>query len=153
VDELCRGCPVATFSGQSESFWVASVAGSVTDHSPLRGDIEHDVAIVGGGIVGLTASLLLQRARKRNAVTEAQKIGQQVTGRSTGKITSQHGLIYGRLEKSFGESGARAYGAANQAGLDQIVRFVDDLGIECDLERKAAYVYSRSGERLAEIER
>jgi len=32
------------------------------------------------------------------------------------------------------------------------VRFTDELGIECDLERTAAYVYSRSGEQLAELE-
>ena len=30
-------------------------------------------------------------------------------------------------------------------------RFTEELGIECDLERKAAYVYSRSGDQLAEI--
>jgi glycine/D-amino acid oxidase-like deaminating enzyme/nitrite reductase/ring-hydroxylating ferredoxin subunit len=147
------GGAVADFSGESESFWVASVAGSVPDYPPLGGDVAVDVAIVGGGIVGLSAAVLLQRAGKRVAVIEARKVGQQVTGRSTAKITSQHGLIYQRLNKSFGENGARAYGAANQAGLEQIVRFVEEFGIECDLERKTAYVYSRSGEQLAKVEK
>ena len=145
--------PVVSFSGEAESFWVAGIAGSVPDHPPLGGNLAVDVAIVGGGIVGLTAAALLQQAGKRIAVIEARKVGQQVTGRSTAKITSQHGLIYERLIKNFGESGARAYGAANQAGLERIVRFVQELGIECDLERKSAYVYSRSGERLAEVEK
>jgi glycine/D-amino acid oxidase-like deaminating enzyme/nitrite reductase/ring-hydroxylating ferredoxin subunit len=143
--------PVSSSSG--ESFWVASMAGDVPEYRPLGGDMAVDVAIVGGGIVGLTAAALLQQAGKGIAVIEARKVGQQVTGRSTAKITSQHGLIYERLIKNFGESGARAYGAANQAGLERIVRFVEELGIECDLERKAAYVYSRSGEQLAEIEK
>jgi glycine/D-amino acid oxidase-like deaminating enzyme/nitrite reductase/ring-hydroxylating ferredoxin subunit len=140
-------------SGKAESFWVATVTDSQTEHPPLKGDLEVDVAIVGAGIVGLSAALLLQRAGRRVAVLEALKVGRQVTGRSTAKITSQHGLIYQALEKSFGADGARAYGAANEAGLAQIVRFAEELGIECDLERKAAYVYSRSGEQLAGVER
>jgi glycine/D-amino acid oxidase-like deaminating enzyme/nitrite reductase/ring-hydroxylating ferredoxin subunit len=104
------------------------------------------------GIVGLSAALVLLRGGHRVAVLEALQVGRQVTGRSTAKITSQHGLIYQALEKSFGEEGAHAYCAANEAGLAQIVRFAEELGIECDLERKPAYVYSRSGEQLAKIE-
>ena len=143
---------MAPSSGKAESFWVATLADSVTRHPPLQGDLEVDVAVVGAGIVGLSAALLLQRGGRRVAVLEALQVGRQVTGRSTAKITSQHGLIYQALEKSFGEEGAQAYGAANEAGLAQIVRFAEELGIECDLERKAAYVYSRSGDQLAEIE-
>jgi glycine/D-amino acid oxidase-like deaminating enzyme/nitrite reductase/ring-hydroxylating ferredoxin subunit len=140
-------------SGTGQSFWVATVADSAPDHPPLTSDVEVDVAIVGGGIVGLTAAELLQRAGRRIAVLEARKVGQQVTGRSTAKVTSQHGLIYQRLAKSFGEEGARIYGAANQAGLERIARFVEELGIACGFERLPAYVYSRSGEHLAELER
>jgi glycine/D-amino acid oxidase-like deaminating enzyme/nitrite reductase/ring-hydroxylating ferredoxin subunit len=86
-------------------------------------------------------------------VLEALQVGQQVTGRSTAKVTSQHGLIYQRLAKSFGEDGARAYGAANQAGLEQIASFVQELDIACDFERKAAFVYARSDRHVAKIEK
>jgi glycine/D-amino acid oxidase-like deaminating enzyme/nitrite reductase/ring-hydroxylating ferredoxin subunit len=147
------GVLVASFSGKSESFWVATLAEGALEHPPLGADTAVDVAIVGGGIVGLTAAALLQRAGKRTAVIEARRIGQQVTGRSTAKITSQHGLIYQQLEKSFDENTARAYGAANQAGLERIVRFVEELGIDCALERKSAYVYSRTGEQLSDVEK
>ena len=140
-------------SGKAEAFWVATIAESHTEHPPLKGDLEVDVAVVGAGIVGLSAALLLQRGGRRVAVVEALQVGRQVTGRSTAKITSQHGLIYQTLERSFGEEGAQAYGAANEAGLAQIVRFSEELGIECDLERKPAYVYSRSDGQLAEIEK
>src|SRR5919109_1633056 len=92
-----RKTPMLNLSGTAQSFWVASVADDGPDFAPLAGDLEVDVAIVGGGIVGLTAALLLQRAGRRTAVLEALRIGQQVTGRSTAKVTSQHGLIYQRL--------------------------------------------------------
>jgi glycine/D-amino acid oxidase-like deaminating enzyme/nitrite reductase/ring-hydroxylating ferredoxin subunit len=144
---------MAPSSGKAESFWVATVADSGSQHPPLKGDLEVDVAVVGAGIVGLSAALLLQRGGRRVAVVEALRVGRQVTGRSTAKVTSQHGLIYQALEKSFGEEGAQAYAAANEAGLAQIIRFTEELGIDCGLERKAAYVYSRSGDQLAEIEK
>jgi glycine/D-amino acid oxidase-like deaminating enzyme len=127
---------------KAESFWVATVADHGSQHPPLKGDVEIDVAVVGAGIVGLTAALLLLRGGRRVAVLEALQVGRQVSGRSTAKITSQHGLIYETLERSFGEEGAQAYGAANEAGLAQIVRFAEELGIECDLAR-----ISHSGRR------
>ena len=141
-----------SLTGKAESYWVATV-GDVPAYHPLDGDLDVDVAVIGGGIVGLTAAELLTRAGKRVALIEARKLGQQVTGRSTAKVTSQHGLIYQRLLKEFGEEAARAYGGANQAGLEQIARLVRDRDIDCDFERAAAYVYARSDAELAEIER
>jgi glycine/D-amino acid oxidase-like deaminating enzyme/nitrite reductase/ring-hydroxylating ferredoxin subunit len=144
---------MAPSSGKGESFWVGTLADSGRQHPPLKGDLEVDVAVVGAGIVGLSAAFLLLGGGRRVAVLEALQVGRQVTGRSTAKITSQHGLIYQALEGSFGEEGAQAYAAANEAGLAQIVRFTEEIGIDCDLERKAAYVYSRSGDQLAEIKK
>jgi glycine/D-amino acid oxidase-like deaminating enzyme len=108
---------MATSPGKAASFGVATVADSPAAYLPLQGDLEVDVAVVGAGIVGLSAALLLQRGGRRVAVLEALQVGRQVTGRSTAKVTSPHGLIYQTLEQSFGEEGARAYGAANEAGL------------------------------------
>lgn len=122
--------------GKSGSFWVAK--GAAPAFPSLQGDLSVDVAIVGGGIVGLTAAVLLKRAGRTVAVLESRRVGQQVTGHSTAKVTSQHGLTYAQLIDSFGEDGARIYAEANQAGLEQIASFVSEMQIDCDFERKAA---------------
>jgi glycine/D-amino acid oxidase-like deaminating enzyme len=46
-----------------------------------------ETVVVGGGIVGLTTALRLCEARRSVILVEALEIGQQVTGRSTAKIT------------------------------------------------------------------
>ncbi|HEX8462737.1 MAG TPA: FAD-binding oxidoreductase, partial [Segetibacter sp.] len=54
--------------------------------TPLKKDITVDVAIVGGGITGITAAYILSRAGKKVAVLEARKIGEGSTGSSTGNL-------------------------------------------------------------------
>ncbi len=112
----------------SPSYWIDTAP--QTRHPGLAGDLAVDVAIVGGGIVGLTTALLLKRAGRRVAVLEARGIGGQVTGRSTAKITAQHSLIYADLIRSFGEDGARLYAAANQTAIERMIAFIAELGID-----------------------
>ena len=65
---------------------------------PALGSTEAtDIAVVGGGIVGLTAAYLLAKAGRDVTVIEALAIGRGVTGRSSAKITSQHTLRYADL--------------------------------------------------------
>lgn len=133
---------------EDHSLWTAAERPS---YPPLTSQTRVDVAIVGAGIVGLTAALRLQEAGRSVAVIEALRVGRQVTGRSSAKVTSQHGLIYARLVKSFGRRTALAYAEANEAGLDRIATTVSALGIDCSFERRAAYTYTTREEGLAEI--
>ena len=112
-----------------------------------------DVAVLGGGIVGVSTALLLKRAGMTVAVVEADRIGAGVTGNTTAKLSSLHGLSYAGIASSFGEDGARAHGEANQAGIEQIAQWVEDEGIDCDFRRKPNYTYASSREGVVDIER
>src|SRR6266540_5427795 len=126
-------------SGKRDCCWNATAP--QTDYPTLSGSGGADVAVVGAGIVGLTATYLLAQAGLSVAVLEASRIGRQVTGRSTAKITSQHALIYRRLIDTLGIDHAQRYAEANRSGAQQICSWVDELGIACDLEPKDAYTY------------
>lgn len=129
----------------NEPFWLAGTANGL--HPPLDRNIEVEIAVVGGGIVGVTAAYLLARAGKQVALLEARGIGRQATGRSTAKVTSQHGALYAKLAKDLGESEARRYAEANQSAVRRIGKLCRELGLQCDLKEVPAFVYARDAEQ------
>ncbi len=137
-------------SAKAECCWTATA--EATAYAKLKHSGSMDVAIIGAGIVGLTAAYLLTRAGMSVAVLEARKIGRQVTGRSTAKVTAQHTLIYRHLIDSIGINQTQLYAEANRSGVEQIRSWVNQLGIDCDFEPKDAYAYTCDQERRAEIE-
>jgi len=56
-----------------------------TSYPRLRGEITVDFAVIGGGIAGITAALLLKRGGAQVAVVEGGRVGTGVTGHTTGK--------------------------------------------------------------------
>jgi glycine/D-amino acid oxidase-like deaminating enzyme/nitrite reductase/ring-hydroxylating ferredoxin subunit len=141
---------IADIPGTADCCWTAATP--QTSYPALSKSARTDVAIIGAGIVGLTAAYALCQTGVSVTVIEARRIGRQVTGRSSAKITSQHSLIYRHLRDTFDLDTARAYAEANRAGATQIRNWIRELGIVCDLEEKDAYVYTCKGSLLAAIE-
>jgi glycine/D-amino acid oxidase-like deaminating enzyme/nitrite reductase/ring-hydroxylating ferredoxin subunit len=119
-------------------------------HWPALGrDVELDVAIVGGGIVGLSTAHFLAGSGMRVAVLEARRIGHGATARSTAKATSQHGPRYRELVSDIGEDAARLYGRANEEALQWIV---DRAGGRDELLQRAdAFVYAAEPDTADEL--
>jgi glycine/D-amino acid oxidase-like deaminating enzyme/nitrite reductase/ring-hydroxylating ferredoxin subunit len=139
-----------TGENRGVSYWNAT--GPRSEFPPLSGDLEVDVGIVGGGIVGVTAARMLRDRGLEVALLEARRVGEEVTGKSTAKITSQHAAIYKTLQSKFGEDGARAYADANETGLRTIIELAAKHGINCDLERCSAFTYTNDEKQVSSIE-
>ena len=135
--------------GKPECCWTATAPR--TSYPNLAGSQVAEVVIVGAGIVGVTAAYLLSGAGLSVILLEARRIGRQVTGRSTAKITTQHSLIYRHLIEAFGLETAQCYADANLLGMAQISQWVEGLGIVCDLESKDAYVYCSHPSRVPDL--
>jgi glycine/D-amino acid oxidase-like deaminating enzyme/nitrite reductase/ring-hydroxylating ferredoxin subunit len=133
-----------------ESLWIAT--SDAAQFAALHEDVDVDVAVVGAGIAGLTTALLLKQAGVRVAVIEASAVCTGATGYTTAKVSAQHGLIYDTLGSKFGEDGARAYGEANLAALDLVRALVDEHAIDCNLERRASFVYTEQDAQVSQIE-
>ncbi len=109
-----------------------------------------DVLIIGGGMAGVLCAYFLKAAGVSCLLVEANRIGSGVTGRTTAKITVQHGLCYQKLEKQYGLSAAQSYLQANQEALNQYKELC--AGIACDFTPRDSYVYSLNGRSRLERE-
>ena len=118
--------------------------------APLEGDCSTDVLIIGGGMAGVLCAHELHRAGVPYILAEAKTLGSGITGNTTAKITSQHGLVYGKLLRKYGLERARLYFSAQEAALRQYRELC--RGIDCGFEDQDAYVYARTDRRELEQE-
>lgn len=139
------------FTDPPISYWLDST--EKTDYPTLDRDIDIDVAIIGGGIAGITAGFILKRRGMKVAILEVDKIIEGTTARTTAKITSQHGLIYDKLISDVGETKARQYADANESAIEFIQRIIQEKGINCDYSVMPAYVYTQNDSYVDRIKK
>jgi glycine/D-amino acid oxidase-like deaminating enzyme len=135
--------------GVSGSYWMES-AGR-TRYPALPGDTRADVAVVGGGIAGLCTAWELAGTGRSVVLLEAGRVAAGVSGHTTAKVTAQHALIYAHLRFVYGQEAARRYAAAQTDAMDHLVAVAGELGVDCSLERLAAFVYAIADEHHGAI--
>ena len=114
----------------ADSLWTAT-ANPAPDCPPLEGEIEADVAIIGGGFTGLSAALHLAEAGREVVVLEAETPGWGASGRNGGQVNP--GLIEDPdvVTARFGEAmGARMVAMSGEAGR-LVFSLIERLGIDC----------------------
>lgn len=116
--------------GVLKSYWLDSTP--ETSYSELKEDINVDVVIVGGGMVGIITAYLLTKEGFKVAVVEADRILQGTTGHTTAKLTSLHELCYDKLRRNLGEESAKIYAEANEYAINFVEQMIQEKGIECD---------------------
>lgn len=141
---------MSSIAGKPISYWIDSTP--ETNFSSFTDNVVVDVAIVGAGIVGLTAATLLKRASKTVAVIESQRFASGTSGHTTAKVTSLHQLVYADLIKEIGEEKARIYATSNQAAVERVAKFVEEEGIDCDFSRQSNYTFAEFPQDLDKIE-
>lgn len=116
----------------------------------LEGDVKTDVLIIGGGMAGILCSRALTEAGVDNILLEARKICGGITGGTTAKISSQHGLIYADLIRKFGVETAKMYLSANERAIESYREIAEKTG--CPIESKSSFIYSRDDRKRLEDE-
>ena len=116
----------------------------------LEHDLETGVLIIGGGLAGVMCAHRLARSGVDYVLIEADRICHGVTRNTTAKITSQHGLIYGKLLREFGMDTARKYWEANEAAIREYRELASTA--ECDFVSKDNYIYAVDSAKALEEE-
>ena len=137
------------FKQPPRSYWMASTP--QTEYPTLNEDLKVDIAIIGGGIAGISCAYMLNKEGLKTAIIEADHILQGTTGYTTAKITSQHGLIYSKIKKQMSEELAKQYADANESAIRMIEKIADDNQIKCDYIPQSSYIYTLQSEYIDKI--
>jgi glycine/D-amino acid oxidase-like deaminating enzyme/nitrite reductase/ring-hydroxylating ferredoxin subunit len=122
------------------SLWQAEC--DFTNTEPLKGNLNVDVAVIGAGLAGILTAFFLQERGLKVIVLERSRLGEGETGRTTAKITAQHGIIYDKIINQYGIEIARQYAKANLQAINQYEKIIQKLKIDCNFKRSPAYIYS-----------
>ena len=116
----------------------------------LEHDLKTDVLIIGGGLAGILCAYRLAQNGVDHVLVEADRICHGISRNTTAKITSQHGLIYGKLIREFGAENARKYWDVNEAAIREYRKLSGT--VECDFESKDNYIYTVDSFKALEAE-
>ncbi len=133
-----------------KSYWIASCEGQ--RFPALAGDARYDVAVIGGGITGLTAAWLLKRAGRRVVVIEALRVGGGNSGLTTAHLATALDTRYHKLVSDFGAGGARLAAESQRAAIERIDGLSRELGIDCGFRRVPGYLYAETAAGRGQIE-
>ncbi|HEX9981434.1 MAG TPA: FAD-dependent oxidoreductase [Flavobacterium sp.] len=118
-------------------------ASAVKQYPRLKGKISADVAIIGGGITGITAAYLLAKQGKKVVVLEAHQLGKGATGNSTGNLYATVGNKGLQAIKSkFGTETMTDVVRARRMAVDFIANCVQEHSIDCDFKRISWSLFS-----------
>jgi glycine/D-amino acid oxidase-like deaminating enzyme/nitrite reductase/ring-hydroxylating ferredoxin subunit len=132
-----------------KSYWIDSTY--ETNFPSLENDLDVDIAIVGGGMVGILSAYQLHKYGLKIAILESSRILNNTTGHTTAKITSQHDLFYSKLMSKMGEKLARQYAEANEFAIKEIKNIVESNNIDCGYSIQDAYVYTQDDAYVTQI--
>ena len=119
------------------SFWLEQALASTSDDpNPLRGDLTSDIAVVGGGFVGLWTSLMIKRRNPAVdvCIVEADLCGGGASGRCGGFVMTWWPKIVS-LTALLGADEALGLVRPSEAAIDEIEKFCTEHAPDAEFRR------------------
>jgi len=132
------------------SLWWDGLPGDLTLRPGLPGDLEVDVAIVGGGLTGLWTAYYLSLADEhlRIAVLERDVVGFGASGRNGGWCSALFSVSEATLDKAGGPGAGRRQRLAMEETVREVGRVAATEGIECRFHHGGTVVLARTPAQL-----
>jgi glycine/D-amino acid oxidase-like deaminating enzyme len=119
---------------KQKSYWMTTRDYAPGD--PLQGDIDVDVAIVGGGFTGLSSAYHIKKAEPnlKVALLESAVLGFGASGRNGGFNMTLFGLTLSITALRFSKQKAKEAHHYMERAVDYLRDLVAELGLDCDYE-------------------
>lgn len=134
-----------------KSYWICNTEKKMTCPS-VEQDMSVNIVVIGAGLTGLSCAYYLSNRVKDMLVLEADEICYGASGRNTGKVSAQHGLLYNKLMEQYDIMMAKQYYHANMEALRSIEGIIKDHHIDCDFQRCDASLYTRSATMCGQLQ-
>ena len=113
--------------------YYAASAGPAPARAALRGRVDAQVCVVGGGFAGLATAIgLIERGVRDVVVLEGETVGHGASGRNGGFVFGGFSLDNAQLLADQGPEGARAMYGLTRDAVRTIRRRIAQYAIECD---------------------
>jgi gamma-glutamylputrescine oxidase len=99
---------------------------------PLAGDLAVDVAIIGGGITGVSAALHLAERGYDVALLEAEHIGWGASGRNGGQVLPGFGASQSKIKSLVGAAASARLWRMSIEAVELLHGQIQRFGIPCD---------------------
>ena len=123
--------------------WYAASANQSLNFSPLAGEVEADVCIVGGGYTGLSSALHLRERGYKVVLLEANRVGWGASGRNGGHCSTGQRTDQEALEEKLGKEHARRLWDLSLEAVDTVCDLVDRFSIDCELKTGDLHVAAK----------
>jgi glycine/D-amino acid oxidase-like deaminating enzyme len=133
-------------------YWLARDAAE--PGPPLDGERRADVVVVGAGLTGLWTAihLLLLAPALDVVVVEKERVAYGASGRNAGMLSDTIDHSHELAIDHFGEEEAARLAALGRANVDDMLRFLAERRVDCDLERTGTLTVALSDAHFAQLE-
>jgi glycine/D-amino acid oxidase-like deaminating enzyme/nitrite reductase/ring-hydroxylating ferredoxin subunit len=138
--------------GNRVSLWQANIA-PYESRNTINNNRYFDIAVIGGGITGITTALLLQEAGKNCVVLEAASLCFGTTGGTTAHINTLLDTPYTTISKNFGDENAKLVAQATNAAINLIKENISRYKIDCAFKDASAYLFAQDEKQAEELGR
>jgi len=132
--------PRLTNSMNTTPYWADT--SRIKSFPALSRNVSVDVAVIGGGITGITTAYLLKKAGATVALIEREQMTALDTGHTTAHLTYVTDLRISGLVKNFGRDHARAVWEAGEAAIQQINSIIEEAGVDCEFSSIPGYLHA-----------
>lgn len=109
----------------NQSYWQSE---RIAPRDPISGDVDAEVAIVGGGVGGLATAWHLTERGIRSTIVEARTVASGASGRNGGFLIAGAAPMYNDARGMFGGDLARRIYAATLDAQREVYEVADDIG-------------------------
>nr|WP_306812739.1 FAD-dependent oxidoreductase [Paenibacillus soyae] len=122
-------------------------------NDPLTDNISAQIAILGGGMSGVTCAHAFAEAGFETVLIEQRSIADGSTSSNTGLLQFSSDIMLCELKEQIGEAPAERFYGSSKEALDRIAQLASRLPVDVEFKRRSSLYFASSEQDLPKLRR